>query len=131
MENQDALVTVKQLRIGILVIGGLMMIVGGIISYVSTGKCISFLLGMVLGCVISEVLVTHMAKTIENALLRDSDDATKYMRKMSIIRYLVMCATVLLALAFSNVFNIIGVLLGILALKFSAYAQPLTSKYIY
>lgn len=130
MDTQDANATVKQLRIGILIICALIMVFGGIISYCISSKWISFVLGVLLGGVIAEILATHMAHTIANALLQDSDGATKYMRKMAVLRSLMMGATIFLALTFSNIFNLIGVLLGILALKFSAYAQPLTSKYI-
>lgn len=122
--------TCKQLLVGIVAICAIIMIVGGIIAGLTTGRWIQFILGTFLGGIIALILAIHMDQTLSNALDRDEDDATKYTRGMSAIRFLIMAAALVLALSFPSVFNIIGVLLGILALKFSAYAQPLTSKYI-
>lgn len=123
--------TCKQLIYGIAIICVGFMVIGGIASYLTEGSWIRFVLGVLLGGVIAMILATHMDYSISNAIVRDSDGATKYMRKMSAIRFLIMIAVLMFALTFSSVFNLIGVLLGILALKFSAYAQPLTSKYIF
>ena len=122
--------TCKQLMVGIVVINVLFMIVGGFIAYQLTGKWLQFILGVFLGGIVAMALSKHMDYSIQAALGLDSDGATKYTRKMSAIRFVIMIVAIVLALTFPSVFNIIGVLLGILALKFSAYVQPLTSKYI-
>lgn len=122
--------TCKQLIVGIIIICIVFMIAGGLVTYLVEGNVLSFGLGILLGGIIATILAIHMDHSVANALLRDSDGATKFMRKMSVLRLLIMAATLVLALTFPSVFNIIGVLLGILALKFSAYLQPLTSKYI-
>lgn len=122
--------TCKQLLIGIIVICVLFMIVGGFLASRIAGEGLQFVLGVLLGGIIAMVLAGHMDHSIQSALDRDEDGATKFTRKMSAIRFLIMAVTLVVALSFPKVFHIIGVLLGILALKFSAYAQPLTSKYI-
>lgn len=122
--------TCKQLMVGIVAICVIVMIVGGIIAYQLTGHWLNFIFGVLLGGIIAMVLAKHMDYSIQSAMGLDSDGATKYTRKMSAVRFVVMIVAVVLALTFPSVFNIIGVLLGILALKFSAYAQPFTSKYI-
>lgn len=122
--------TCKQLIAGIIILCILLIIGGSIIAHLVAGSGLSFSLGALLGGIIAIILAVHMDYSIANAMLRDSEGATKYMRGKSIIRFLIMAAVLVLALTFPSVFNIIGVLLGILALKFSAYLQPLTSKYI-
>lgn len=122
--------TCKQLIVGIIIICIILGIGGSIIAHLVAGSVLSFALGVFLGAIIAILLAWHMDYSIANAMERDSEGATKYMRGKSVIRFLIMAAVLLLALTFPRVFNIIGVLLGILALKFSAYLQPLTSKYI-
>ena len=122
--------TCKQLMVGIIAICVIVMIVGGIIAYQLTGHWGNFVLGVLLGGIVAMTLAKHMDYSIQSAMDLDSDGATNYTRKMSMLRYVGMIIAIVLALTFPSVFNIIGVLLGILALKFSAYAQPFTSKYI-
>lgn len=123
--------TCRELMILIVAIGILFMIIGGTIIGVNSGNWVTFVLGVLLGVVIALLLAKHMDATICVAVDMDSESATKYTRKKSAIRFLIMVATLVLALTFPGVFNMIGVLLGILALKFSAYLQPVASKYIF
>ena len=122
--------TCKQLTVGVIVIDTIIMIIGGIIAGLTSGVWLQFVLGVLLGGSFSVVLARHMVSSIDNALDMEEERATKYLRNRTIIRYVLMLLVLVLTLTFPQVFNVIGVLLGILALKFSAYAQPLTSKYI-
>ena len=122
--------TCKQLTVGVIVIDTIIMIIGGIIAGLTSGVWLQFVLGVLLGGSFSVVLARHMDSSIDNALDMEEERATKYLRNRTIIRYVLMLLVLVLTLTFPQVFNVIGVLLGILALKFSAYAQPLTSKYI-
>ncbi len=122
--------TCKQLTVGVIVIDTIIMIIGGIIAGLTSGVWLQFVLGVLLGGSFSVVLARHMDSSIDNALDMEEERATKYLRNRTIIRYVLMLLVLVLTLTVPQVFNVIGVLLGILALKFSAYAQPLTSKYI-
>lgn len=122
--------TLKQLIAGIIIVCAIFMLAGGIIIARRGGGWLQFILGVLLGGIISVVLVCHMERSIENALMRDQEGAEKYSRKMAAIRYLIMIVALGAAMMLPRVFNIFGVLLGILALKLSAYMHPVTSKYI-
>ena len=122
--------TCKQLLVGIVIIDVLFTIVGGFIAYQLTGKWLQFILGVFLGGIVAMILAKHMDNSIQATLDLDSDGANQYTKKMAAMRLIVMIVAIVFALTFPSVFNIVGVLLGILALKFSAYVQPLTSKYI-
>ena len=122
--------TCKQLTVGVIVIDTIIMIIGGVIAGLTSGVWLQFVLGVLLGGSFSVVLARHMDSSIDNALDMEEERATKYLRNRTIIRYVLMLLVLVLTLTVPQVFNVIGVLLGILALKFSAYAQPLTSKYI-
>jgi len=122
--------TLKQLIAGIIGFCALFMLAGGIITAKRGGGWIQFILGVLLGGIIAVVLVYHMERSIENALERDSEGAEKYSRKMAAVRYLIMVAALAAAMLIPRVFNVFGVLLGILAIKLSAYLQPVTSKHI-
>ena len=122
--------TCKRLVVGVVIVDFIIMVAGGIIAGLVTGNWISFVLGTLLGEVIAVILSIYMDSSINKALDKDADSATKYIRRTSAIRFLIMVVAILVAFTFPGVFHVIGVLLGIMALKLSAYAVPLTSKYI-
>lgn len=119
--------TFWELVIGIIIIMIVSCISGGIIA----DKKLSFILGNILGSVVAVILAGHMYKTISVAVELSSGDAEKYTRKKAMIRSMVMVLAVVIALSFPEIFNLIGVILGVLGLKFSAFLQPLTQKYIF
>lgn len=122
--------TCRQLIFGAVVINVVVMITGSIIAEYTSGAWFPFAIGVLLGGSFSVFLARNMEVSIDCALDMDEESATKYLRKKTIIRYLLMIVVLVFTLTFPRLFNLIGVLLGILALKFSAYAQPITSKYI-
>ncbi|WP_310604411.1 ATP synthase subunit I [Anaerosporobacter sp.] len=124
MKNMNE--TLKDLIIGIVVSAVVTCIVGTLIA----NNKVSFLLGELLGTVIAIMIVIHLNATISKSLDMDEGGATSYTKKMAILRIFIMGCAVVVALTFPNVFSLIGTLLGILGLKFSAYLQPLTNKFI-
>jgi hypothetical protein len=69
-----------------------------------------------------------MHHSLELAMLYDAENATKKMQKGTFLRLLLMVAALAAALLLPQWISVIGVALGVLSLKFSAYLQPLTHK---
>ena len=79
---------------------------------------------------IAGVMSGHMYHALEQAMLYDKETAAKKVQKGTILRFLLMIAGLAAALIFPKWISVIGVALGVLSLKFSAYLQPLTHKVI-
>lgn len=89
---------------------------------------IAYSLGLLLGSVISGIMSAHMYCALEQAMLYDENTAAKKVQKGTILRFLLMVAGLVAALLLPEWISVIGVALGVLSLKFSAYLQPLTHK---
>lgn len=90
---------------------------------------IAYTLGLLIGGIIAGFMSTHMYRALEQAMLYDEDTAAKKVQKGTILRVLLMMAGLVAALLLPEWISIIGVALGVLSLKFSAYLQPLTHKF--
>ena len=91
---------------------------------------LAYTLGLVLGGGIAAFMSIHMYNALQQAMLYDEDTAAKKVQKGTIIRVLFMMAGLVAALLLPQWISIIGVALGVLSLKFSAYLQPLTHKFL-
>lgn len=89
---------------------------------------LAYTLGLLLGAVVAVFMVLHMYSTLERVLLYDQDTAKKKMKFASMFRMFFMIVALVVAALVPKYFSVLGVLLGILSLKFSAYVQPLTHK---
>lgn len=118
--------TLRDLIVGVCIISIIFALIGAIFVQ----NKLSFVLGVLLGGVIAFFLAIHLNYTIGVALDYEPEQAVKYTRFMSFVRLLVMIGAVALALSFPKVFHTVGVLLGMLSLKISAYCRPLIYKYI-
>ncbi len=119
--------TLIELLIGIGVCACLLSIPGFFLK----GYCLSFVLGVVSGAVLAVGLAVHMFHSLSRTLDLPKEKAAGYARKMSLIRLLILAAILMLAAFLGNTVQIAAMLLGVLSLKFSAYLQPLTHKYIF
>lgn len=86
--------------------------------------------GLVLGGMIAALMSIHMYHVLQQAMLYDEDTAAKKVQKGTILRVFLMVAGLVAALLLPEWISIIGVALGVLSLKFSAYLQPLTHKFL-
>ena len=89
---------------------------------------IAYTLGLLIGCLIAGVMSGHMYHALFQAMLYDEETAAKKVQKGTILRYVFMLAGLVAALLLPEYISVIGVALGVLSLKFSAYLQPLTHK---
>jgi len=90
---------------------------------------IAYTLGLLIGCIIAGIMSVHMQHSLEQAMLYDEETAAKKVQKGTMLRFVFMIAGLVAALLLPQWISIIGVALGVLSLKFSAYLQPLTHKF--
>lgn len=124
---KEAKLTAKEMGAGILIMSALFLAIGIWIA----GNKLSYVLGILLGMSIAIAVLWHMYKGLDEALDLDEHMAVKYMRKKSIIRLVMMGLAVGAACMLPDIFNPFAVVIGVLALKFAAYIQPLVHKYIF
>lgn len=122
--------TCLELLLGIVVIMTPISIIGVTLCIAFKSHWLSFLLGVLLGSVFAGTLACHMDVTIQKAIKLKPDQAEKYTKRCTFFRFIIMAVVLFIALTFPKFFDLLGVLLGMMALKFSAYLQPLISKYI-
>ena len=118
--------TLRDLKTGIVII----TIIFELLALIFAPDKLAFCLGILLGGIVAFILSIHMYSSLDMALDMDSDSASKYIRKKTGVRLLIMGLAVLAACIFPAYLNVLGVTAGILGLKLSAYAQPVIHKYI-
>lgn len=89
---------------------------------------IRFLLGLFLGGALSLVLMIDMYHSVQKICGSQMGRADSYARGKTLFRALVFGVAVGTALYLSDIFSVLGLLLGIITLKLSAYTQPLFNK---
>ena len=89
---------------------------------------LAYTLGLVLGGIASIGMTIHMYSSLQKAVLYDSENAQKKVQKSSLFRMAFMLIVLGVCVILPQYISLIGVALGILSLKFSAYLQPLTHK---
>lgn len=89
---------------------------------------LAYTLGVLIGCIIAGFMSVHMYRALELAMLYDEKTAAKKVQKGTALRYFVMLAGLAAAILLPRYISVVGVAIGVLSLKFSAYLQPLTHK---
>ncbi len=117
--------TLKEMFVGIIGMAVLALI---IFLIAGGGSRLPLILGLALGSAASGVILWHMYVTIGRAVDMDADSATKYTRKKAIVRMLAWGAVLVASALFPEMFHVVGTLVGLFLLKFTAYLQPLTHK---
>lgn len=111
-----------------LVFGNVLFLAfGEIILTIIFGFRADILLGYLLGVIMSVCMVFHMAIAIDDSVRMDENTALKHIRKTYIIRSVAVLA-VFFTVWYTGVINPIAMVFGLLILKLSAYAQPITNR---
>lgn len=118
--------TLREMLVGIGISGFIALILCLIFSNDVLFDCVGLLAG-ILG---ASFMAIHMGYTIEDAVLLDEKGAIAYTRKMTCIRYGVICAIVII-IGITKVGSSVMCVIGVLLLKAGAYMQPLVHKYIF
>lgn len=128
--------TMVELILGILLYGvvGLVLILGLFSLSVPLEKWFDdsiwqIILGYIFGIIFSVATIFHMTSSVETALEMGEYGALKHTRISYIIRMVALVAVFAIMIIF-HMGNIFAMLFGLLSLKISAYAQPITHKLI-
>lgn len=117
---EDSKKTLKTLLLGIMVYAIVFVIIG---FFLSRNKQ-SYFAGLLLGIGIAAGLAVHLYKSLDYCLELDPESAEKTMRKKAVTRYLIMVIAAGTAGCFPGILNPVGLLIGLMGLKISAYLQP-------
>lgn len=121
---------VKEITTGFYIgIGIYAVLVEGIGIFFSE-NILSYTLGLLFGVVASIFLFHHMAKTLDYALDLQEGEASKYVKRQSFLRLVVMLAILTIGMVTEQL-SFITVLLGLLGLKIGALVTPFILKRLY
>lgn len=121
---------VKETLTGLLIGIGVYSVIVEIIGIIFSEDILSYTLGLLVGVVVAVILIIHMTRTLDDALDLPQDDATRYMRKKTVFRIVLMLAALLGAMLVPHV-NFFTVLLGLLGMKAGALMAPFFLKRMY
>ena len=111
---------------GLLIYAAVIEIIGIFFS----GDILPYTAGLAIGIVAAILIFTHMAWTLNRALDYQEDGATKYVRKQTFLRLLVMVIVMLPGLLVDNI-NFITLVLGLFGLKIGALIAPFFLRLLY
>ena len=117
--------TIKTMLIGILSFG---VFFQAVFVWLASDK-LSFTTGLWIGVGISVFMALHMNMSVENAVERDGEAASGYMRRMYVIRTVLVIA-LFFAVYFLKLGNVAAVFLGLFSLKLGTYLSVPLKKYI-
>ena len=102
-------------------------IVGQIIILILAKHKLYVSLGFLFGVLISTLGTINMIITVEETVNMKSKGAEMHLRKTASIR-LILTLLAMVAVALFKIGDVIGLIIGVMALKVSAYLQPFTHK---
>ena len=136
-DNDNIDVDVSESRIGSFRINrtGMELVIGNVIYYILgqililifADRKLNVSIGFILGVVISVLMTFHMTIAIEQAMSFNERGADRHVKKTTAVR-MILCFIALIAIGITHVGDIVAALFGVMALKVSAYLQPLTHK---
>lgn len=136
-DNDNTDIDVSESRIGSFRINrtGIELIIGNVIYYILgqililifADRKLNVSVGFILGVVISILMTVHMTIAIEQAMSFNERGADRHIKKTTAVR-MILCFIALIAIGVTHVGDIVAALFGVMALKVSAYLQPLTHK---
>ncbi|HOO27077.1 MAG TPA: hypothetical protein PLU43_01325 [Lachnospiraceae bacterium] len=117
--------TLRELLAGILISGFSMQL----LLVIFTKHFAYYAIGLWTGIAAALIMAVHMAYALDTALSLGEKGAAAYIRKKSIVRYVLVCILLVLA-GITNFGSPVTLLLGVMGLKTGAYLQPVTHKMI-
>ncbi len=125
MLNDKGKRTFFELFAGTCLFSLIALIIGTVLCTMFKLNTFAWCMGILLGTLVAVFMIIHMYKTLEKAIVSDKAHAKTKTKLGSFIRMLVIVGAMIFAAVFPDYISLIGVLFGILSLKFSALMQPL------
>lgn len=117
---------ISKKMISLIIIIGLLSIFASVIYYRSL-DFLPFLLGVVLGSLVSITKVYLLRRAVDKTMTMDKAKAGNYVSLQHLLRLLLSGAALLLAALVPQI-NLWGTIIGILAFQLSLYVTNLTGK---
>ncbi len=117
--------TFFELFLGTSLFSLVILIVGIVLCIIFTLNTFAWCMGILLGALVAFFMIIHMYKSLEKAIVSDKAHAKTKTKIGAFIRMLVIAGAMIIAAVFPDYISLIGVLFGILSLKFSALCEPL------
>ena len=111
-----------------LIVGILFFVILFMLGNFLVENHLAYTLGLILGGADSVAMSVHMYSSLQKAVLYDKKTAQKKIQGSTLFRMVFMLIILVVSALLPQYISFIGVALGILSLKFSAYLQPLTHK---
>lgn len=121
---EDSKKTLNRLLLGILLYAVPFTIAG---VFLADNK-LTFVSGLLIGCILSLFIAIHLYRSLDYCLSLDPESAEKAMKKKAMFRFFVMLLAMGIAFCFPKVISPIGLVIGMMGLKISAYFQPFIYK---
>lgn len=115
--------TLREMLVGI----GISGVVAVILSLIFSDNFLYDFVGLIAGTAGAVFMAIHMGWTIEDAVLLDEKGAIAYTRKMTYVRYIIICVIVILV-GVTKIGSPVMCVIGVLLLKAGAYMQPLVHR---
>ncbi|BBF44738.1 ATP synthase protein I2 [Lachnospiraceae bacterium KM106-2] len=111
---------------GIVIYITVLTVIGGIVPAING----SIVRGILFGGLFSILILTQLYFSLQKTLELDQNRAEKYSVRHAIIRLFLMGVALVVGILAPKIFNVLGIMLGILGLKAGAYLQPSIHKII-
>ncbi len=121
---------VKEIMTGFYIGIGIYAVLIEVIGIFFSGNILSYTLGLLMGVIAAICLFHHMANTLDYALDLPENAASKYVKKQSFLRLLIMLAVLTIGMVIEPI-SFITVLLGLLGLKIGALVTPFILRRLY
>ncbi len=118
--------TLMEMMVGLLVSTLFVLIIGVVV----VNDKLAYILGVLFGSVVACIVLLQMYHTLDKAFDMEEKRATRYMVLASIVRLAIMGVALAVGVLLPNVFNVVGILFGLLTLKLCAFIQPIVRKII-
>lgn len=118
--------TLIEMLLGIIISTTVLMLIGSLIVQ----KKAPFALGILFGGAVAVIVLIQLYYSLNKTLELDVESAKSYSVRHAILRLMIMGAALVVGIVFYHALDILGILLGLLSLKFSAFLQPVIHKLI-
>lgn len=121
---------VKETFIGFLLGLSVYAVVVEAIGIFFSGDILAYSLGLLIGVVAAILIFAHMAWTLNRAFDYPEAGATKYVRKQTFLRLLLMIVVMIPGLVVPRI-RLVSLILGLLGLKIGALIAPFFLRRLY
>ncbi|MCR5823219.1 MAG: hypothetical protein K6G60_02200 [Lachnospiraceae bacterium] len=120
--------TLLELLTGVVVYDMAALAVGAFVLFFYKYNYHAYVPGILLGMSVAWFMVIHMYHVLEKAMLCDKKHAKNKTKLGALVRMFVMVGALIVSAVLPAYISMVGVMVGIFALKIAALTQPLIDK---